>query len=126
MDEMDQWGQSDAQKISGRAVTVDFPLRRYGNSLQWTRQWMISNTVEQLAAEVSAIMDADRSNLLKPGQARGLHPDEYHVHRQAGRPGQRVARGQGVRQQRRLGLPGWSERRGVRDLAHSTIWPTRR
>lgn len=64
MDEMDQWGQSDAQKITA-AVTVDFPLRRYGNSLQWTRQWMISNTVAQLAAEVAAIMDADRSNLIK-------------------------------------------------------------
>jgi hypothetical protein len=64
MDELDQWGQSDAQKISA-AQTVDFPLRRYGNSLQWTRQWMISNTVEQLAAEVSGIMDADRSNLLR-------------------------------------------------------------
>ncbi len=64
MDEMDQWGQSDAQKISA-AVTTDFPLRRYGNSLQWTRQWMMSNTVAQLAAEVSAIMDADRSNLIK-------------------------------------------------------------
>jgi hypothetical protein len=64
MDELDQWGQSDAQKISA-AQTVDFPLRRYGNSLQWTRQWMISNTVAQLAAEVSGIMDADRSNLLR-------------------------------------------------------------
>jgi hypothetical protein len=115
MDELDQWGQSDAQKISA-AQTVDFPLRRYGNSLQWTRQWMISNTVEQLAAEVSAIMDADRSNLMRRSSAR-FTPDEYHVHRQAGRPGQRVARGQGVRQQRRLGLPGRSERRGVRDLA---------
>lgn len=64
MDEMDQWGQSDAQKIAP-SLPVDFPLRRYGNSLQWTRQWMGSNTVAQLAAEVTAIMDADRSNLLK-------------------------------------------------------------
>lgn len=64
MDEMDQWGQSDAQKISA-AVTVDFPLRRYGNSLQWNRQWMMSNTVAQLAAEVAAIMDADVTNLIK-------------------------------------------------------------
>lgn len=64
MDEMDQWGQADAQKISA-AVTVDFPLRRYGNSLQWTRQWMQSNSVAQLAAEVSSIMDADRQNVIK-------------------------------------------------------------
>lgn len=61
MQELDQWGQGDAQKITAGAV-VDFPLRRYGDSLQWTRQWMMSNTVEQLAAEVAAIMDADRRN----------------------------------------------------------------
>ena len=64
MDEMDQWGMGDAQKISP-SLPVDFPLRRYGASLQWTRQWMASNTVAQLAAEVAAIMDADRSNLLR-------------------------------------------------------------
>lgn len=61
MQELDQWGQGDAQKITA-GVAVDFPLRRYGDSLQWTRQWMMSNTVAQLAAEVAAIMDADRLN----------------------------------------------------------------
>ena len=64
MDEMDQWGLPDAQKITA-GVTVGFPLRRYGNSLQWTRQWMMSNTVSQLAAEVAAIMDADRLNFIR-------------------------------------------------------------
>jgi hypothetical protein len=61
MDEMDQWGLPDAQKVTA-GVTVDFPLRRYGSSLQWTYQWMRSNTVAQLAAEVAAIMDSDRLN----------------------------------------------------------------
>lgn len=64
MDEMDQYGMADAQKVSV-SVAVDFPLRRYGQSLQWTRQWMMSNTVAQLAAEVNSIMDSDRMNLLK-------------------------------------------------------------
>lgn len=64
MQELDQWGQGDAQKVTA-GVSVDFPLRRYGDSLQWTRQWMMSNTVAQLAAEVSAIMDADRLNFIK-------------------------------------------------------------
>jgi len=64
MDELDQFGLPDAQKISA-ALTVDFPLRRYGNSLQWTRQWMISNTAAQLAAEVAAIFDADRLALIR-------------------------------------------------------------
>lgn len=64
MDETDQWGAPDAQKISA-AQTVDFPLRSYKNAMQWTQQWLVSNTVAQLAAEVTAVMDADRSNLLK-------------------------------------------------------------
>lgn len=64
MQELDQWGQGDAQKITAGA-SVDFPLRRYGDSLQWTRQWMMSNTVAQLAAEVAAIMDADRLNFAR-------------------------------------------------------------
>ena len=64
MDEMDQWGQADAQKISA-AVTSDFPLRRFGQSLQWTRQWMASNTAAQLAAEISAIFDADRNQIIR-------------------------------------------------------------
>jgi hypothetical protein len=64
MDEMDQWGQGDAQKISA-AVTSDFPLRRFGQSLQWTRQWMASNSAQQLAAEVAAIFDADRNQIIR-------------------------------------------------------------
>jgi hypothetical protein len=116
MDEMDQWGQSDAQKISA-AVTVDFPLRRYGNSLQWTRQWMISNTVAQLAAEVAAIMDADRSNLIKQVKRAVYTPTNARSSTSSAcRPTCRCR--QGVRQQRRLGLPGRAERRGVRHLAH--------
>lgn len=61
MQEFDQWGQGDAQKVTA-GVNVDFPLRRFGDSLQWTAQWMRSNTTAQLAAEVAAIMDADRRN----------------------------------------------------------------
>lgn len=64
MVELDQWGLPDSQKITA-GVTVGFPLRRYGNTLQWTRQWMMSNSVAQLAAEVQAIMDADAANILR-------------------------------------------------------------
>lgn len=63
-DEVDQWGAGDAQKISA-AVTVDFPLRRYVNALQWTRQWMVSHTVAQLVAETQAVFDADRVTLIR-------------------------------------------------------------
>jgi hypothetical protein len=76
MDEMDQWGQSDAQKVSV-SVAVDFPMRRYGNSLQWTRQWMMSNTVAQLAAEVNSIMDSDRINLLRQVKRAVYIPTDF-------------------------------------------------
>jgi hypothetical protein len=64
MEELDQWGLPDAQKITA-AQTVDFPLRRYGNSLQWTRQWLMSNTVAQMAAEITSILDSDRLGLMR-------------------------------------------------------------
>jgi hypothetical protein len=64
MQEMDQWGSPDAQKITA-GVTVGFPLRRYGDALQWTRQFQESQTVAQLAAEIDGIATADRRNIIR-------------------------------------------------------------
>src|SRR4051812_24093943 len=64
MQEMDQWGSPDAQKVTA-GVTVGFPLRRYGDALQWTRQFQTMQTVGQLAAEVDAIATADRRNMIR-------------------------------------------------------------
>lgn len=64
MQELDQWGSPDAQKVTA-GVTVGFPLRRYGDALQWTRQFQVSQTVAQLAAEVDAIATADRRNIIR-------------------------------------------------------------
>jgi hypothetical protein len=64
MQEMDQWGSPDAQKVTA-GVTVGFPLRRYGDALQWTRQFQTMQTVGQLAAEIDAIATADRRNLIR-------------------------------------------------------------
>lgn len=64
MVELDQWGLPDAQKIMA-GVTVGFPLRRYGNTLQWTRQFILASDTAQLAAEVQAILDADRMNIIR-------------------------------------------------------------
>ena len=64
MEELDQFGLPSAQKITA-GVTVGFPLRRYGSSLQWTRQFMMSNTVAHVAAEVQAIIDADKANVIR-------------------------------------------------------------
>lgn len=64
MQELDQWGSPDAQKITA-GVTVGFPLRRYGDALQWTRQWQLTQTVGQLAAEIDGIASADRRNIIR-------------------------------------------------------------
>lgn len=63
-DEMDQWGLPDAQKIAA-GQTVDFPLRRYGISQQWTYQAFRTMPVSQLASEAKAAMDGDRLNILR-------------------------------------------------------------
>lgn len=58
MDELDEFGSPDAQKISAGA-TVGFPLRLYGIALQWTRKFMQNATGAEMAAQVTAAMDAD-------------------------------------------------------------------
>ncbi|MDQ3540408.1 MAG: hypothetical protein M3440_06940 [Chloroflexota bacterium] len=58
MDELDEFGRADAQKITAGS-NVGFPLRLYGASLQWTRKFMQNTTGVELAASVSALMTAD-------------------------------------------------------------------
>lgn len=58
MDELDEYGRADAQKITAGA-TVGFPLRKYGLSLQWTRTYMLNATPAEIAASAIAAMDAD-------------------------------------------------------------------
>src|SRR5688572_8862501 len=58
MEDIDEFGRPDAQKITA-ASDVDFPLRKFGASLQWTRDSLEVMTGAQMAANVTAIMDAD-------------------------------------------------------------------
>lgn len=58
MEELDEFGRADAQKISAGA-TVGFPLRLYGLSIQWTRKYLQNATGEELAKQTVAAMDAD-------------------------------------------------------------------
>ncbi len=64
MQEMDQWGTPEVQKVTA-GVTVGFPLRRYGDAIGWTYDFMLQNTVAQLAAEVDAIAGADFRNMMR-------------------------------------------------------------
>lgn len=62
MVELDEWGNADAQKIVA-GVTVGFPLRLYGASLQWTKKYFQTATGKEVAAQVTSMMDADAQNI---------------------------------------------------------------
>lgn len=57
--DLDEYGIPAPQKMAAGA-NVGFPLRRTGNALQWTRDWLNTKTPAELAAQTYAIMDADR------------------------------------------------------------------
>lgn len=57
MDELDEFGRPDAQKITA-GVTVGFPLRLFGEAVQWNRKFMQNATTIELAAQFEAAQDA--------------------------------------------------------------------
>jgi hypothetical protein len=63
MEELDQFGAPSAQKLAV-GITVDFPLRRYGAAIQFTKQAFEMMEASQLAAEVTGMMEADQRNVL--------------------------------------------------------------
>jgi hypothetical protein len=77
MQELDQFGQPQAQKVTA-GVTLGFPLRLYGDALQWTRKFMMSpGSAQQIAAEIRAIMDADRRNVIYQIKRAIFNPLNY-------------------------------------------------
>ena len=58
MDELDEFGRPDAQKITA-GVLLDFPLRKYGISVQWTKDALEVLTGQEFAAQFVAAQDAD-------------------------------------------------------------------
>lgn len=58
MQELDQFGMPDAQKISAGA-TIGVPMRRFGDTIQWTRSAFEVMTGAEMAAQVNAITAAD-------------------------------------------------------------------
>lgn len=77
MQELDQFGQPQAQKVTA-GVTVGFPLRLYGDALQWTRKFMMTTgSAAQIAAEINAIMDADRRNVIYQIKRALFNPTNY-------------------------------------------------
>lgn len=57
MVDVDEYGSADAQKIS-QGVDVGFPLRKVAYSVQWTRAYLETATMEEFAAQISGAMTA--------------------------------------------------------------------
>lgn len=76
MDEMDEYGVGDAQKILP-GVLCGFPLRRFGGSLQWTRTYFQRATGDELAGQVNGMMDADAQQVTRQIKRAIFLPTNY-------------------------------------------------
>jgi hypothetical protein len=76
MEDIDEFGRPDAQKITA-AADVDFPLRKYGASLQWTADSLEVMSGAQMAANVTAIMDADTRAFQREIKRAGFRSANY-------------------------------------------------
>lgn len=64
MDDVDEFGRADAQKVAA-AADVDFPLRKYAISVQWTRDSLEVISATQFVAQFTAYMEADMRTILR-------------------------------------------------------------
>lgn len=76
MDEIDQWGTPDAQKVSAGSP-VYFPLKLYGLSVQWTRKFMQVATTKELAEQFIAAQDADINAIIREIKRAIFYPTNY-------------------------------------------------
>lgn len=58
MDEIDEFGTPDAQKVSA-GQNLGFPCRRYALAVQWTRHWLQNHAPSELTAQFVSAQDAD-------------------------------------------------------------------
>lgn len=59
MEELSELGTPNAQKMTTTGLTVGFPLRLYGVTLQWTRTFFKNASGKEIANQVKAAEDAD-------------------------------------------------------------------
>lgn len=62
MDEYDQFGRPDARKAA-QGVTVGFPLRKFGESLQWTRDYFEVTTGAEFMGQIDQILLEDTNTI---------------------------------------------------------------
>lgn len=64
MEDGDELSMPRAQKVTAGS-NVGFPLNKVEAGLQWSEMWFRKHTVEELAAQVNAMMDADVNRQLR-------------------------------------------------------------
>lgn len=65
MQELEEFGQPSAQKVDPTGYNVGFPLRRFGNVLQWTEDYFQNLSVDEFEKQVNAITSADEAMLYR-------------------------------------------------------------
>lgn len=76
MEPIDEVGVPQAQKVTAGA-TVGFPLRRYANAIQFTRDWMTQHTPEELTVQILAQRDADERTVDREIKRALFRPTNY-------------------------------------------------
>ena len=76
MEELDEFGTPGAQKIAA-GVTLGFPLKLFGGGLQWTRTALQNMLASELAAQATAMLDADIKNVHKQLKLALFTPTNY-------------------------------------------------
>jgi hypothetical protein len=74
MKRLDEFGATDVSKVMPPAANVGFPLFKWGDALQWTRDFFINTTVRDFTKEIRAIQDADVENVLYQIKKSFYHP----------------------------------------------------
>lgn len=64
-EEMNQQSRPDASKVDLPIVNIGFPVRRFGSSVQWTRDYLRVLSVGEFAKELEAHAQADRRRVFQ-------------------------------------------------------------
>ncbi len=64
MQDAGEFHTPEAQKVTPGA-TVGFPLKRYEMAIQWTRDWFLNHTVDEMVGQFDAALAADRRRVVR-------------------------------------------------------------
>lgn len=76
MDEVDQFGRADASKAS-QGVTVGFPLRKFQETLQWTRDYFEVTTGVEFMGQVDQMLLQDAATVQRQIKRALFNPTNY-------------------------------------------------